>query len=266
MPELPEVETVRGELEAVLVGRTISKARVFEARLRKKIPNDLTSRLHDLRITGVKRRAKFLVIETTGPSLLSHLGMTGAWRLEPGAWKKRKHDHLALCFGDGASAVFADPRRFGLFTYVDARSFAGLGPEPLDAVFDGAFLREAFAGRRAPVKTLIMDQRIVVGVGNIYAAEALFRAGISPRRQAGRLTLERTSKLVRAIKEVLGEALAAGGSTTSDYRRVNGDSGRFQNSHRVYARAGLACVLCTTPIRSLRQGGRSTFYCPKCQK
>ena len=266
MPELPEVENVRRELAREIVGRTITRVRVFERRLREPVSPQLARLLARQRVTAVERRAKYLVITTTGRSFLSHLGMTGSWRLELATFVRRKHDHIAIDFADGQAAVFHDPRRFGLFALIPHKGLNALGPEPLGESFDGAFLKAQLTKRKAPVKALIMDQRLVVGVGNIYAAEALFRAGIAPQRSGARVTLAQCHTLVTAIKEILAEAIAAGGSTTSDYRRVSGESGAFQNSHRVYDRKGEPCVVCATPIRSRVIGGRSSFYCSKCQR
>jgi formamidopyrimidine-DNA glycosylase len=266
VPELPEVESVRRELEREIVGRTIAGAQIFDHRLREPVARDLGEKLAGARIVAVARRAKYLLIETSGPTLVSHLGMTGSWRLEPAAFERRKHDHVAIDFRDGAHAVYHDPRRFGLLVLTPYPGLDALGIEPLSAPFTGTYLQAQFAQRKAPVKALLMDQRVVVGVGNIYAAEALFRAGIAPQRMAGRLTRARCEALTAAVKKVLREAIAEGGSTTSDYRRVNGESGRFQHAHRVYARAGAPCLVCGTPIRTRMIGGRSSFHCPKCQR
>ena len=266
MPELPEVENVRRELENEIVGRTIRGVRVFESRLREPVPSDFGEQIALARITAVARRAKYLLIETSHATIVSHLGMTGSWRIEPVGFERRKHDHIAIDFEDLHAAVFHDPRRFGLLALAPHQGLRGLGPEPLSAIFDGAYLKTTLAKRKSPVKVLLMDQRVVVGVGNIYAAEALFRAGILPHRAAEKVTRAQCEALAAAVKEVLTEAIAQGGSTTSDYRRVNGESGSFQNSHRVYARAGEPCVTCAAPIRQRVLGGRSSFYCARCQR
>lgn len=269
MPELPEVETVRRGLETALVGRTFSSVELRRKDLRTKIPRDLPSVLPGCRVTAVARRAKYLLIHTDGPTLLSHLGMTGSWTFTlPGQTPRAltRHDHVVWHFSDGSVAVFNDPRRFGVLEWYTSASLATLGKEPLDDEFTGAALKQALSGRKAPVKNLIMDQRVVVGVGNIYAAEALFRAGISPRRAGHRVTVGEALRLVETIKAVLREAIAVGGSSISDYRQVGGELGTFQHRFLVYDRAGQPCVHCAEPIRVVTLGGRSSFYCRRCQR
>lgn len=268
MPELPEVETVRAGLERLLQGAAIRRALARRADLRTAIPRLAT--LAGRRITAVRRRAKYLLIDTDGPSILNHLGMTGQWR-ELGADGPRTHDHVVLELTDGRRIAFNDARRFGLFELCRAdRGHAALdelGPEPLDAGFDGAVLRAAAARhRRAAIKAMIMDQRVVVGVGNIYAAESLFRAGIRPTLAAGRVAGPRLERLAAEIRGVLSEAIAKGGSTIDDYRQVNGLSGLFQNSFAVYGRAGKPCQVCGTVIRNRTIAGRASCWCPACQR
>jgi formamidopyrimidine-DNA glycosylase len=269
MPELPEVETVRAGLAKILAGARIARAEPTRADIRKPIPKTLAKALAGVGVRAVRRRAKYLLIETTGATLLCHLGMTGTWRLAP-AGDERAHDHLYLHLADGRRLAFRDPRRFGLLDLVGADgrhpALDGLGPEPLDeAAFNAGALAAVCAGRRSPIKALIMDQAIVVGVGNIYAQEALFRAGIRPARAAGRVTAARLAALVDEIRVVLRAAIAAGGSTISDFRQAGGDSGYFQHDFRVYGRAGEACGTCGTKLRGGVVGGRGTTWCIRCQ-
>lgn len=273
MPELPEVETVRGGLALLLAARPVlRRIQLMRADLRAPIPKTLARRLRGQPIIAVRRRAKYLLFETPAGTLLCHLGMTGTWRLAPPG-DERIHDHCYLHFTDGRRLAYRDPRRFGLLDLVEPGradehpALAGLGPEPLDArAFTGAILAERCAGRKVAIKPLIMDQRVVVGVGNIYAAEALFRAGIRPSSVAGRVPRPRLDALVAAIRAVLREAIAAGGSTISDFRQAGGDSGYFQTRFQVYARAGKPCARCGAILRGAVLGGRSTVWCPRCQK
>lgn len=273
MPELPEVETVRGGLERLL-GPTARIARIELKRkdLRVPIPRDLPRRLAGQLITEIRRRAKYLLWTTPAGSLLSHLGMTGSWRLAA-AGDERNHDHCYLHLTDGRRLAFRDPRRFGLLGFVPLGGeanhpcLAGLGPEPLDtSTFTAAYLHARCHGRRGPIKALIMDQAIVVGVGNIYAQEALYRVGIRPTRAAGRVTGERLAALVNEIRLVLAEAIAAGGSTISDFRQAGGGSGYFQHNFQVYDRGGQPCRRCGTALKSGVVGGRGTTWCQACQR
>jgi len=265
MPELPEVETVRAGLQALLVGAVIHRARARRRDLRTPIP--ALTRLAGRRITAVRRRAKYLLIDCDGLTILNHLGMTGRWRTDATA---QKHDHVELHLADGRRVAFNDSRRFGLFELCRPDgthpALAELGPEPLEAGFTAAVLRDAARRhRRAPIKALIMDQRVVVGVGNIYASESCFRAGIRPTRPAGRLRGEELDALNGRIREVLAEAIATGGSTIDDYCQVNGLSGLFQTRFNVYDRTGEPCRVCGAAIRQKAVAGRSTFWCPICQ-
>ena len=269
MPELPEVETVRRGLEPLLVGATIACVRLMRHDLRTAIPADFSQRLRGSRVTAIRRRAKYLLIDTTAATILSHLGMTGTWRLAP-AGEERTHDHCYLELGDGRRLAFRDPRRFGQLDFVapDDRhpSLDRLGPEPLGPDFTVDYLRERFAGRRQAVKVLIMDQAIVVGVGNIYAQEACFRAGLRPTLAAGSVSRERMATLIREIRQVLSAAIAAGGSTISDFRQAGGDAGYFQHDFQVYDRAGEPCLICAMRLRGKVLGGRSTVWCAQCQR
>lgn len=264
MPELPEVETVRRGLAALLIGARIARASALRPDLRRPIPD--LSPLSGRTCRALRRRGKYLLIDADGLVLVNHLGMTGTWRLGDAP---QRHDHAMLELADGRCLRFSDPRRFGLLDLCDdpARHplLAPLGPEPLD---DRAWeaLRAACRCRRAPIKAVLMDQRVLAGVGNIYAAEACFRAGIRPQRAAGTLAAATLQRLLAALRAVLEEAIAAGGSTIADYRAVNGLSGRFQHRFAVYGRAGQPCRACGATIRSGPLGGRGTCWCPRCQR
>ncbi len=275
MPELPEVETVCRGLEPVLVGQVIARADVRRKDLRKPFPKGLKTLLELAKVTHITRRAKYIRIHLDNDYvLLIHLGMSGRIVFHPSDYKPQVHDHFILHMKNGQQIVLNDPRRFGIVDIVrtgdmDAHVlFSHLGPEPLSNSFSGPVLATALAGKKAAIKQVIMDQRIVVGVGNIYASEALFMAGINPEKPAGKLKPDHAEALVRAIKTVLQKAIRAGGSTLRDHRQANGELGYFQHSFSVYDREGQSCVVCAgkRPIMRITQGGRSTFYCPSCQK
>ncbi len=275
MPELPEVETVCRGLAPVLVGQVIVKADVRRKDLRKPFPKGLKTLLESAKVTHITRRAKYICIHLEHDYvLLIHLGMSGRIVFHPPGYKPQTHDHFILHMKNGQQIVLNDPRRFGIVDIVregDMEAhvlFAHLGPEPLSNGFSGPVLAAALAGKKAAIKQVIMDQRIVVGVGNIYASEALFMAGISPEKPAGKVKPDQAEALVKAIKTVLQKAIKAGGSTLRDHRQANGELGYFQHSFSVYDREGQDCVTCAgkRPIMRIIQGGRSTFYCPACQK
>lgn len=271
MPELPEIETVRKGLENILKNQPVIKRVILKrADIRFPIPPTLPKRLANQPITSVRRRAKYLLIETPKVILLSHLGMTGSWRI---ATDEDKHDHCYIELADGRKLAFCDPRRFGLLDLVEIGGeekhprLKELGPEPLDTkTFTTAYLFQTSRKRKVATKVFIMNQNIVVGVGNIYASEALFRAGIRPTRQASQLTQEECGRLVKVIREVLVESIKAGGSTISDYRQAGGEEGGFQLTFQVYDRASEPCLKCKKPLRSKIVGGRSTYWCSHCQK
>lgn len=273
MPELPEVETTRRGLEPLLVGRRITGAVVRNAALRWPVAPELTARLPGARIESVGRRAKYLLLGTAQGHLLLHLGMSGSLRVLPAAAPAEKHDHVDILLDDGRCLRLRDPRRFGSILYAGddpARHalLARLGPEPLalDADALGGHLHAASRGRRAAVKLFLMDAGVVVGVGNIYASEALFRAGVRPTRAAAGLTRPAFVRLAGAVQAVLGEAIAAGGTTLRDFSNSDGLPGYFAQELNVYARAGSPCRVCATPVREQRLGQRSTFWCPVCQR
>lgn len=270
MPELPEVETVRRGLAPHLEQRRLLGARVRQPQLRWPVSSDLDSRLRGQIVHSLERRGKYLILRLDRGALICHLGMSGSLWLTDAATPPERHDHLDLLLDDGRLVRYRDPRRFGAILWSEDPMqhplIAHLGVEPLSSEFNGAWLHDLCRDRAIAIKTLLMDARRVVGVGNIYANEALFHAAIDPRMAAGRLSGPRCTRLVEAIRETLNRAIAAGGSTLRDFVDGQGTPGYFQHSHYVYGRAGEPCLLCTTPIRRIRQTARSTFYCPNCQK
>ena len=274
MPELPEVEITRRGIEPYLIGEIITGVRVRESRLRWPIPRSLAAQVTGRRIAGISRRGKYILIDCgaigRAGCLLLHLGMSGSLRIMDAGTKAQPHEHFDLLLGKRLLRL-RDPRRFSAVLWVGGDAarhplLAGLGAEPLDEAFTGKLLYAATRSRKAAVKPILMDANIVVGIGNIYANESLFRARINPRTRAGRLSLARYERLAVAIKSTLKQALAAGGSSLRDFVHSDGSSGYFQQQYCVYGRTGLPCRVCGTPIRALRQGQRSTFYCPVCQK
>lgn len=276
MPELPEVETVRRGLAPVLEGAVIARASAYRPDLRFPLPVGFAERLQGRRVLSVERRAKYLLIRLSGDMvMLSHLGMSGRFRIyNDNPPPLEKHDHVELLTDTGVTIRYNDPRRFGFMDLFPAdaqathKLLAGLGPEPLSNAFDGKALADGLGDRRSSIKVAILDQRVVAGVGNIYASEALFRAGISPKRSARTVKGGRAEKLALAIRDVLNEAIAAGGSSLRDHRQTSGELGYFQHRFRVYGRGGEKCADCDCPqtIRQIVQGGRSTFYCAKRQR
>jgi formamidopyrimidine-DNA glycosylase len=270
MPELPEVETTRRGISPYVEGQKVTTVRLYDRRLRWPVPEDLPKRLIGRVVDRVDRRSKYLLFRLGLDTLLIHLGMTGSLRVYRDLPPKRIHDHVDIGFGNGVVLRYHDPRRFGAVLWSPGAGhhplLAGLGPEPLGPEFDPDHLFRATRNRRAAIKLALMDNRVVVGVGNIYANEALFRAGIRPTRAANRISSERLRRLREAIRETLADAIAKGGSTLRDYVDGNGAPGYFQLHHFVYGREGLPCRVCGSAIRSVRLGGRATTYCPKCQR
>jgi formamidopyrimidine-DNA glycosylase len=270
MPELPEVETTRRGLEPHLTGRCIRRAVLRRPDLRWPIPAEISRELPGQRIEAVQRRAKYLLLHAQSGSAILHLGMSGSLRvLDPGV-PLRAHDHVDLELDDGRLLRFNDPRRFGALLWQPAGTvhplLVGLGPEPLSAEFSGEHLFRLSRGRSAPVKTFLMDQAVVVGAGNIYAAESLHRAGIDPRRAAGRVSLARYRALADAVREILAHAIVRGGTTLRDFLAPDGAPGYFEQELFVYAREGEACKACGARLRHMNLGQRATVWCPTCQR
>ncbi len=271
MPELPEVEIVKRGLSEILVDQPkIVRIEFMRKDLRDPMPMARLKKLEGAQILTVHRRAKYLIIETDRGGILSHLGMTGTWRVA-GKGEERDHDHIYLHLSNGLRLAYRDPRRFGIFEDIDLehqeknKRLSALGPEPLDDDFNAGYLKNKLSEKQTSIKVAIMNQEVVVGVGNIYASEALFRSGIRPDKKAGRVSKTQVQLLVQEIKRVLTLAIEAGGSSISDFKNSSGQSGYFQNNFQVYDRKGEPCVVCATPIRSSVLGGRSTFWCRKCQ-
>jgi len=273
MPELPEVETTRRGVAPHVVGRTVANLSVYDRRLRWPVPSDLGKRIVGRKIDALERRSKYLLFRFGADALLVHLGMTGSLRVHTTAPPppRRLHDHVDIVLAGGTTLRYHDPRRFGAILWVEGAAathplLRDLGPEPFDAAFDADHLYRGTRGRRAAIKLALMDNHLVVGAGNIYANEALFRAGIRPSLAAGRVSRPRLAKLVDATRAVLTEAIAKGGSTLRDYVDAGGAPGYFQLDYYVYGRAGLPCRVCRTPIKLTRLGQRATFHCPVCQR
>ena len=282
MPELPEVETVRSGLAPAMEGRCIIRVEQRRANLRFPFPQDFATRLTGRRVVGLSRRAKYLLGDLDdGMVLVMHLGMSGSFRIDadmPGDFHHPRttmeaHDHVVLHLENGASITYNDPRRFGFMDLIARRDlvthklFAQMGIEPLGNELDGAALLRLFGGKGAPLKAALLDQRLVAGLGNIYVCEALHRAGLSPERRAGTLTGKQAKNLAAIIRDVLGDAVKAGGSSLRDHRQTDGALGYFQHSFRVYGREGEACMAagCGGVVARLVQAGRSTFFCASCQ-
>lgn len=270
MPELPEVETTRRGVAPYSEGKVVSELRIREPRLRWPVPESLPARLRGQRIESVERRAKYLLFRTGAGTVLIHLGMSGSLRVVPASEPPAKHDHLDLVMEDRLCLRYNDPRRFGSCLWLepgeDHPLLAGLGPEPLGEDFDGELLYRRSRGRRAPVKQFIMDGRIVVGVGNIYANEALFLAGIRPDRAAGRISRARYGTLAQRIKQVLTSAIEQGGTTLRDFVGGDGKPGYFAQQLFVYGRGGEPCKRCGKKLQEVRLGQRNTVYCVACQR
>ncbi|MCB1742078.1 MAG: bifunctional DNA-formamidopyrimidine glycosylase/DNA-(apurinic or apyrimidinic site) lyase [Gammaproteobacteria bacterium] len=271
MPELPEVETTRRGLEPHVLQRTVEAVVIRQPRLRWPVPADLAARLSGASFVSVGRRGKYLLFETGFGTLIVHLGMSGSLRVLQREEMPRLHDHIDICFDDGSVLRFHDPRRFGSLHWTSGPSadhplLRDLGPEPLGNLFDGRHLYERSRGRRLAVKSFIMDAKVVVGVGNIYASESLHLAGLSPVRAAGRISLARYDRLADCIRQVLGAAIMQGGTTLRDFVNGVGEPGYFAQSLRVYGRAGELCAGCGQPIRARVIGQRASYYCAHCQR
>jgi len=270
MPELPEVETTRRGIEPHILGNTLSRVVVRNARLRWPVPRQLNRTLAGQSVQSLQRRGKYLLLGFASGTVIIHLGMSGSLRVLDCTAPQQKHDHVDFQFQNGQCLRLRDPRRFGAVLYTSKdplqhKLLAGLGPEPLEPGFSGEHLFRRSRGKTIAVKLFIMNSRIVVGVGNIYANEALFLAGIHPRRSAGRVSAERYGRLAQAIKTVLRAAIKAGGTTLRDFTAEDGRPGYFQQQLHVYGKAGEPCSRCGTAIRHVSLGQRATYYCPHCQ-
>ena len=276
MPELPEVETVRRGLAQAIVGRRINQVVIRRTDLRRPLPENFADALMGRTITQLGRRAKYLLIHLDdGTVVLAHLGMSGRMVIEQGTEVEvpaRKHEHIAFAVGNGTVIRFSDPRRFGLMDLSTEEGLsthtllASIGPEPLGDDFNGPALAVRLKGRKTPIKSALLDQRIVAGLGNIYVCEGLFMAGISPRRSAHTVGARRADRLVAETKQVLRDAIKAGGSTLRDHVTASGEMGYFQHNFKVYGREAEACPTCSNPVKRIVQAGRSTFFCASCQR
>lgn len=274
MPELPEVETIRRELDKSIRNKIIDSVLLCRKDLRIKFPDRFSEKLIGRKILSVSRRAKYLLIELNDKNILViHLGMSGKILVKDHAPDPLgKHDHVVIRFKNGSVLIYNDTRRFGLMTLVPNKQlkehelFRDLGPEPFSGEFDAKYLLDKLKNRTAPIKNILMDNRVVVGVGNIYTCESLFRSHISPIRKGNTISSEKANSLVKNIRDVLKEAIDSGGSTLRDYARSDGDSGYFQHKFKVYGREKQSCYNCGSIIKRIVQQGRSTFYCPNCQK
>jgi len=273
MPELPEVETVVRGLRSQILKKTVKDVFISDKKLRIPYPKNLVKEIKGRQINDISRRSKYILMQmSNGKILVLHLGMSGRILYKERKAETQKHDHFIIEFSDKTEIIFNDPRRFGLITLVNTEEmethklFKDLGAEPLEKEFDGKYLQKVFKGKAQSVKQALMDSRNLVGVGNIYASEALFRAGINPKKEAGKINLKSLEKLAKDVQIVLRAAIKSGGSTLRDYVRSDGDVGYFQHSFKVYGRKNEPCFNCETPLIKIVQQGRSTFYCPSCQK
>jgi len=271
MPELPEVETTRRGIEPAVRGRRVRTVAIYDSRLRWPVPASLATALAGRAIVGVDRRSKYLLFRTDAPTLLVHLGMTGSLRFHAAPPARVAHDHVDVVFDDGGVMRYHDPRRFGAMLLLEGRDcdhplLRALGPEPFDPAFDALTLADAMRRRSAAIKLALMDNAVVTGVGNIYANEALWRAGIRPTAVANRVGRARLARLVDAVRATLADAIRAGGSTLRDYVDASGKAGYFQLAYAVYGREGEPCPRCAAAIRMVRLGGRASYFCPRCQR
>lgn len=270
MPELPEVEITRRGIEPALLGRDVTAVRIRQPRLRYPVPEELVELLPGQTIRAVRRRGKYLLLDFQAGSLMIHLGMSGSLRIVPSGLEAKKHEHFDLVVGEHALRL-RDPRRFGAVLWLSHPALAhpllaSLGLEPLEPEFDGAALYCMCRGRSTPIKQFLMDSHRVVGIGNIYASESLFRAGIHPLTEAGELSRQRCMRLARCIQETLQDALKAGGSSLRDFVHSDGSSGYFQQQYFVYGRDGETCRVCGRDVQRIVLGQRASFFCPHCQR
>ena len=269
MPELPEVETSRRGIEPHLLNQIVQKLVVRNPSLRWPVSNQLAHWVEGHPVKAVKRRAKYLKIEFEHGDLIVHLGMSGSLRIVTSEQAAEKHDHVDLCLSNGKALRFTDPRRFGFWLWSEQPEvdmlLSNLGPEPLTEAFNSDYIFQSSRGRKTAIKNFIMDNKVVVGVGNIYAAESLFKAGIHPKRAAGKISANRYEALVSEIKSVLKQAIEQGGTTLKDFTHSDGKPGYFKQELMVYGREGETCFQCGTTLKGIRQGQRATVYCPDCQ-
>jgi len=269
MPELPEIETVCRGLTPLLVGQQIDRVIVRQPKLRWPVAPQIAKRLSNATISAISRRSKYLLISTSHGNLIWHFGMSGTLRVLSEFKAAQAHDHIDWLLSNGHCLRYTDPRRFGCLLWQDSplamQLLAKLGPEPLTDVFHPNYLFTACQGRKRAIKLVIMDSHVVVGVGNIYANESLFRANIHPQTPAGQLTLEQCTKLCDSIKTILAQAITMGGTTLNDFSQVDGKPGYFQQTLQVYGRATLPCMICHTPLQSINLNQRQTVFCPHCQ-
>lgn len=271
MPELPEVETTRRGISPLVTGRRVTATKIYDRRLRWPVPRALEKKLTGRTIAGVDRRSKYLLFRVDADTLLIHFGMTGSLQAFTRVPARTTHDHFDIVLDSGVTLRYRDPRRFGALLWLSSPAdahplLASLGPEPFDPACDARYLWTATRRRTTAIKLALMDNGLVVGVGNIYANEALFRAGIRPTVPANRLSRPRFARLIDAVRTTLDDAIAKGGSTLRNYVDSRGEPGYFQLEYAVYGREGLPCRVCGTAIKSIRQGGRATSYCPRCQR
>lgn len=271
MPELPEVETTRRGIEPLVVDKLVAKVLIHNASLRWPVPGELVGLLPGQKVSHLGRRSKYLLFHFDRGTLIVHLGMTGHLRLDSVASANRKHDHVEIVFCDGTALRYNDSRRFGAMLWTEGDPLqhprlSALGPEPFAPEFDPAYLYRLSRNRKVTVKQFLMDAHVVVGIGNIYASEALFRAGIAPVRPVGKVSKAAFGRLVQAVVAILNEAIAAGGTTIRDFLDSEGRPGYFVQQLRVYGRAGQKCTACDKIIKQVKLGQRSTYYCPTCQK
>ena len=270
MPELPEVETTKNGISPHIKGQIVDKVIVRQAKLRWSVPDEL-HKMQGQQIQAIRRRAKYLLLDTNIGSCIIHLGMSGSLRIVETGTVAEKHDHVDIDFQHGKTLRLHDPRRFGAVLWTEEpaeqhKLIAYLGPEPLSDDFTAQYLHHQAKNRRVSIKVFIMNAQIVVGVGNIYASESLFLAGIHPKRAAGRISLKRLDTLVKSIKQVLHSSIEQGGTTLKDFTNAEGKQGYFQVALNVYGKTGQPCPHCNTPIKQIKLGQRSTFYCSSCQK
>jgi len=270
MPELPEVETTKNGIQDAITGQKVQQVIIRQPKLRWLIPGDLPALLKNQKLLGIQRRAKYLLFSFANGTMLLHLGMSGKLRILKRKVEPQKHDHVDIVFSNGVTLRYNDPRRFGCVLWCSGdlcehKLIKHLGPEPLERSFNPAYLNHACKKRKAPIKQVIMDAKVVVGVGNIYACEALLLSHIHPLTPANSLSLDNYANLCKKIKIVLRKSIKAGGTTLKDFKKADGNPGYFQQKLNVYGRDGKSCQLCQKPIHKIVQAGRSTFFCPCCQ-